>query len=556
MRGEWIDRHIPEVGSLSRRHRLVVVYAVGLVSIVLLYSFLYNFGMRTLEGDQHSLFRSFQTVVETMTTTGYGADSPWESWQMNVFVVWMQLTGIVIGFATLRVLIIPLFQRTPVDLTRGLSPKDDHVVVCEYERDSAVFLDELERLGIDYVLIESDVEMTERLSADGYEVIDGDPEQGEDLDRALIDDAQVVVTDARDRNVSIILTALRRNEDLSVLSVTETPTRDQALSQVGADAVFAPHAMIGRRLAHKVGASVEPPQSTDAIVGEDVEIREVIVRRASPLHGRRMRDTPFAAHPQVNLVAAWIDGELRIPPQPDDVVTPNTVLLVVGPEGALADVRDSASGVRKPREHTEVIVAGGGVGGSAAGTALPDDVDVTTIDRTDGSEVDVVGDVRDPSTLREAGIEDATALVVTVDEDATALLAVALARTLTDQIEILVRVSDTNKTLGALDAGADYALSIQRVTARLLAREIHGEDVLTPVNQIRVVRAASSPFAGQTLGEAKQQHRREHGYSIIGVQRDGAFHSDDATAIREGDTVLIAGTDEAIQVFELEVSEE
>ncbi|MFC7006868.1 hypothetical protein [Halalkalicoccus salilacus] len=62
--------------ELSRHQRLLVLYTLGLVGIILFYTVVYNTGMRTLEGESHSIFRSFQTVVETMTTTGYGADSP------------------------------------------------------------------------------------------------------------------------------------------------------------------------------------------------------------------------------------------------------------------------------------------------------------------------------------------------------------------------------------------------------------------------------------------------------------------------------------------------
>ncbi|MFC7009137.1 hypothetical protein [Halalkalicoccus salilacus] len=74
---DFRDVRSPE--DLSRHQRLLVLYAIGLVSVILFYTLVYNTGMRTLEGESHSLFRSFQTVVETMTTTGYGADSPWST---------------------------------------------------------------------------------------------------------------------------------------------------------------------------------------------------------------------------------------------------------------------------------------------------------------------------------------------------------------------------------------------------------------------------------------------------------------------------------------------
>ncbi|HKL28823.1 MAG TPA: hypothetical protein VJ898_06085, partial [Natrialbaceae archaeon] len=99
------DRWLPSTVDLSRRNRLIVYYVVGIAALVTLYAVLYNVGMATFEGDDQSLIHSFGIVVETMTTTGYGADSPWGSTVMNAFVIFMQLSGIGLGFFTLRVIV-------------------------------------------------------------------------------------------------------------------------------------------------------------------------------------------------------------------------------------------------------------------------------------------------------------------------------------------------------------------------------------------------------------------------------------------------------------------
>lgn len=124
----------------------------------------------------------------------------------------------------------------------------------------------------------------------------------------------------------------------------------------------------------------------------------------------------------------------------------------------------------------------------------------------------------------------------------------AIARSLTDKLEILVRVDDTEKSPTAFDAGADYVLSTQRVSARLLAREIRGEDVLTPVNQLRVVRVEGARFAGQSLGQTES--RSKDGYVFVGVVRDGEFVTGEAASIEVDDELIVAGTDETIREFE------
>ena len=546
MRESWdVDRLHP--WDLSRRQRLVLVYVVGLVSVVLFYTVVYNVGMRTLEDRPQSIFRSFQTVTETMTTTGYGADAPWSMPVMNLLMVTMQVTGVVIGLLTLRILVIPLFEQTPLNLDDRLSVKNNHVVVAEYQRDTEVLLDELEELSIDYVLLESDQEEAKRLSDDGYQAINGDPEERSDLKRASIEKASVLITDAGDSTASIVLTALEANEDLRVISFTASTRRKAALAEIGVDRNVAPNALIGRRLAEKATTPVAVDIPSD---GDAVTIREILVRRDSPLHGVRVRDSPLVSHPNLTLVAGWFDGELRLPPSPDDRLTPSTVLVVAGPESVIDEVTGEIGSVRTPRAsaHSRVLIAGLGEGGTAAIDALPKGVRITTIDQSEGTEPDIVGDITELETLRAAAIDEASALIVTVADDAIALLTVAMARSLSDNVEILTRVTEAEKASAAFRAGADYVLSVQRVYARLVAAEVHGERVMDPVNQIRLVRTDAASFTGESLSDARGD--AECGWTVVGIARDGTIHTDGRTTIEAGDEVFVAGSDDAIQEFE------
>lgn len=116
------------------------------------------------------------------------------------------------------------------------------------------------------------------------------------------------------------------NEGLHVVSLTESTKQNQALKSLGVDTVISPHVLIGRRLAHKATASVSFPEGTP--LGDDVEIRELLIRRGSPLHGVTVEETPFFDHPQLTLVAGWFDGDLRLPPAATDQLTPTTARLL------------------------------------------------------------------------------------------------------------------------------------------------------------------------------------------------------------------------------------
>jgi len=251
-----------EDASLSRRDRVIVYYVIGLAAIVGTYTLLYNLGMNSLEGRNHSIFRSFQTVVETFTTTGFGADSPWDTPWMNLFVVLVQLSGIAVGFFSLRVIIIPLFTGAEINLENRLTPKNDHVVVCEYRRDSEVLLEELEEPGIEYVLISSDEGRARQLSDDGYATIHGSPQEAEAYERASISKARAVITDAGSATVDTILTARSVRPDIKIIALTDDSDRTALYAETGADSVLSPHSALGHRLAEKVVLRSAPNSAT------------------------------------------------------------------------------------------------------------------------------------------------------------------------------------------------------------------------------------------------------------------------------------------------------
>jgi len=544
------DRWLPSTVDLSRRNRLIVYYVVGIAALVTLYAVLYNVGMATFEGDDQSLIHSFGIVVETMTTTGYGADSPWGSTVMNAFVIFMQLSGIGLGFFTLRVIVIPLFTGAEVDLDARLSPKRDHVVVCEYRRDSAVLLDELEDLDFDYVLISSNEERAKALSDEGYAAIHGSPHDPAALQRAGVDAARTVVVDAGDGNVNAILTVRSLREDVEVIALTDDSGMGDVLRNAGADTVLSPHGVLGHRLAEKAVAAYRTELTDTIDLGADIQVTEIPVHQGSELEGVRIRETEIRERTGANVIGAWIDGELQLPPDPDAVIKQNTVLLVTGDLEALTELSEFTRPAHTFREHDRIVVAGmGEVGQAAASVVEAAGIEVVTIDVEDRPDVDVVGDAGTRETLERADLEDADALIVGVPDDSTALLATVLARSMHPDLEILVRVHETDATRKALSGGADYVLSVPRVSARMVARELRGEEVIAPATQIRLLRIPARPFAGETLAGVGISEKT--GCRVIAIEDESGIRDtvDPHRRLTGDEHLTLVGTDEGVRAL-------
>jgi len=427
---------------------------------------------------------------------------------MNLFVVLIQLSGIGIGFFTLRVIIIPLFTGAEINLENRLTPKDDHVIVCEYRRDSEVLLEELEELGIEYVLISSDEQRARQLSDDGYAAIHGAPQEEEAYERASINEARAIITDSGSATIDTILTARAVRSDIKIITLTDDSDLSNLYSETDTDSVLSPHSALGHRLAEKVVSSFSAELDGGVKLGEDIELTKVSVGRRSRLDGITIRNSGIREETGANVVGAWIDGELQLPPDPDTVIQENSVLIVAGEHSALEELSEFTRSVTPFERPDRVVLTGYGEVGHAAETVLNDaGIETVVIDPDETTDPDIVGNAGERSVLKEADISNAGAILVCIPDDSRGLLTAVQAQAINPALEVLFRANEMRTVSKAFRAGCDYVLSVPQVSARMVARELRGEKVLDPVNQIRVIRVPATPFAGQTIANTRISER-------------------------------------------------
>ena len=253
--------------------RRVLKTVVGVVAFVGVLTVTYHTVMIRFEGASPTLAHSLQVVVETVTGTGYGSDAPWNTTEMRLFVIVMDITGVVMIFLALPVLLFPLFEeametKAPSTVENGLS---DHVVICQFSPRGETLVTELDTWDVDYVIVEPDRTRANDLYEDGYYVIHADPQSVDGLERAHLSSARALVADASDQvNTSIILTAREVDESVRTVSVVKEPDRAKYHDLAGADAVLSPRGLLGESLASKAATAVRTrmPTTTSRNLGD------------------------------------------------------------------------------------------------------------------------------------------------------------------------------------------------------------------------------------------------------------------------------------------------
>lgn len=541
---------------MTRRLRRISYYVSLVVVTTVVFTVAYNVGMATWENRPQTVYHSLEIVFQTFTTTGYGEDAPWESPQMHVLVIGMQLAGLGLIFTGINVFAVPWLRNAlttaPPTAVRAIT---DHVIICKFTTRTDAFLTELESRDEEYVIIEPDREVATQLHKEERRVVHGAPESIDVLKNADIKTAKAVVADAADdTNASIVLSVRETNPDVHVVTLVEDEELAEYHRIAGADDVLSPRQLLGESLARQT-----PPVTVTTAIdenikfGDDLQLVELSIEDGSELEHWTISEVQIRERFEATVIGMWIDGEFESSVDPETELDSGTILLVVGKPDQLDRLREWTTSTVRPVSARNVIIAGYGEAGAAARDALTETSSrVTILDIEERDGVDVRGDARDPEVLREAGVEDASTLILTVDDDTTAIFASLIARDLNTQVDIMVRANEQENVQKLSRAGADYVQSLATVSGQMIAATVFEDESILPYGQeIKIVTTSAGELAGQILEDVVV--RAETGCTIVAVIRDGTLIIDfdsESFRLEEDDDVVVAGTSQNITQFE------
>ncbi len=468
---------------------------------------------------------------------------------MVLFVVTLQFVGVFLIFLVFPIYLIPfLEERFERRLPTTVGQLSDHLVVYRHGPAVETVLEEVERAGIEVIVIEPDAAKARKLMARGQRVLAVQLEDGA-LEKASVADARALIANGSDdEDAAVILSARQLGCQGEILALVEDPLHLPPMRLAGATAAYTPRHVLGAALAAQASRRLQSSVSGAQHLGRKLAIQDVRVGPESPLAGQTLGEAGVGRRTGVTVLGQWIGGDLEAQPTAEMRIAPNGILVLAGSAGAIERFQAACVGGIEP-STTPAVVAGYGEVGRKVVQLLRDAGEpVKVVDRlADGA--DVVGDVLDRRVLEDLEIASASAVVLALDSDSATLFASVVIRDLAPRVPIIARVNRSENVERIHAAGADFALSISQVAGQILARRLLGEEAIALDAQLKVLKTSADPLAGKRPADLRIRERT--GCSVVAVERGDELKVDLGADFRfeRGDTAFVAGSDAATREY-------
>lgn len=536
-------------GSVRALLRLSALF----VAAVLVFSAGFHTVM-AFEGREFSWWASIYWTIVTMSTLGFG-DIVFESDLGRMYTVLVLLSGaililILLPFTFIQLVYLPWRAamrkaRTPRAVPASMS---GHMLVMGRGPIEEALMRRAKATGVPYALIVEDAEEAVALQEIGYQVLVGQLDDPNTYRAARADQAALALTARSDQANTNVAFTLREITDAGVVVATATSADSvDVLQLAGCDQVLQLGELLGGAFARRILA----PRARSSVIStfEDLVIAEASAA-GTALVGKTLGDLGLRQRLGVSVVAAWDRGSLQMPDSALRVEEP-TILILVGTREQLAaynelvadDDDHDGDGARQPGL---VVILGGGRVGRATARALreagtPCRVVERLEERVRHLDDAIIGDAADHDVLRRAGIDEATAVVVTTHDDDTNIYLTLYCRRLRPSAEVLGRVNLDRNVSTMYRAGADFVLSYASTGATEVWNALRENSTLLLAEGLLVFRMpVPVRLAGRSLREAAIPAHT--GCSVIAVFRDGAWLTDldvDEPLPSDGELALI-----------------
>jgi len=431
-------------------------------------------------------------------------------------------------------------------------PKDTrgHVIFTQYDAVTSAVISRLTQYRTRYVVLVPELAEALRLHDLGLHVVLGELDHPDTFLKVRADQAAGVVTTASDAlNTNVVFTVRDVAPTVPLIATANDPVAGEMLTLAGCSHVLHLGHLLGQSLARRILGG-------DAVTHVIGQFDQLLIAEATaartPLVGTTLRQSRLREQTGVSVVGVWDRGHFALA-RPETAITPHTVLVLAGSQQQLHQY-DACFCVYNVIKAPVVVIGGGRVG-RATGQALAErQMDYRIIEqlpeRIQDAAHSILGNATDVEILRQAGLMDAPAVVITTHNDDINIYLTLYCRHLRPEMQIISRATLERNVETLHRAGADFVMSYASMGAHTMVNLLQRGSILMVTEGLDVFKVAiPRTLVGKTL--TNLDLRRRIGCHVIALTADGIMqiNPDPRTTLPAHADLILIGTTEAEKRF-------
>jgi Trk K+ transport system NAD-binding subunit len=358
---------------------------------------------------------------------------------------------------------------------------------------------------------------------EGRSVMIGDLDDPDTYRRARVDEAALVVATRSDTsNTNVAFTVREISPTVPIAATASSSASVDILELAGCDLVLHLGQLLGAAMARRV-------LGNDHCAHEIGAFDELVVAEATaagtPFVGSSLMEIDLRGRFGVSVAGFLRRGNLELA-SPERVIGDDDVMVLVGSSGQL-DAYDSEIGTPSLPDAGVVIIGGGRVGRAAAHRLEAAGLHCRIVEQKEelirpADDRYVQGDAAELEVLEEAGLSEASAVLITTHDDDINIYLTIYCRRLRPELQIIPRANLDRNVATLHRAGADSVLSYASIGATTIWNAMSRNDTVVLAEGLEVFRVpCPTSLAATTLAEAEVRSRT--GCSVVAIATAGSM---------------------------------
>ncbi|AUS05888.1 potassium channel family protein [Pseudotamlana carrageenivorans] len=321
---------------VSRFFRARIYTALLLLVIILLIGV---FGYRFIS--DYTWIDALYMSVITMTTVGFSEVVPLDD-ESKIFTIFLILASVVIVGYALSIITEYILSKNDVEelkhkrMQKMIDSFNDHIVICGYGRNGKQAARKLMAYKKQFVVIEKNKDMEERLQMDDVPYVIGNANEDEVLNAAGVDRASSFISalpnDAD--NLFVVLSARQLNSTINIISRASNESSYDKLKFAGANNVILPDKIGGDHMASLVVVPglMEFIDNLSIVGKSDINVEEVPVDKLYDTQNlKSIKELDVRRKTGCTVIGFKSEkGEYIVNPEADLILVPNSKVIFLG----------------------------------------------------------------------------------------------------------------------------------------------------------------------------------------------------------------------------------